>query len=93
MPEAYSDDQMLEAVANAAKWWAARAEASGRGEITRSDETRTAIVVLDFDEIAELREAIADRPGKLMLSALYDEFSDWLLDAGPMVEPAGDPAA
>lgn len=86
---AYSDEQMLRAVAGAACAWRSRLVSAGREEIELDPRTRTAILVVDFDEIAALHDALNARIGTPIVGALRDDLSDWL-DVAEMVEPDGE---
>lgn len=91
---AYSDQQMLAAVASAAGAWQTRLADAGRADAAEDPRTMTAIMVLDFDEIAEIRNALtASRPiddaATRLSTALVDDLTDWL-EASTMTQPAGE---
>lgn len=92
----YSDRQMLEAVVRAAESWKLRVDQAERGEYLDHPDAKTAIVVLDFCEIAVLRDAVARRAGyaispeqRAIAEALEDDFASWLTVSGPTEPPEG----
>lgn len=90
MSDAYSNEQMLSAIVSAAISWKQRVEAAGRTEIVADPKTRTAVLVVDFDEIVALRDALESGKHTRLAAALHADLDDWLDASVPIEPPDGE---
>lgn len=75
MTTAYSNEQMLAAVVNAAMAWTERLDAADREQAKTSETTKTAILVLDFEELAAIRDALERSIATRIVAVLRDAAS------------------